>query len=100
MSDRLHIATHKGVFTVDRGSAGWEIVKVDFLGDNATLLLQGHDELVVEAPEAQVDAIAAAMVEETRELMARLPEPSAEETTLIEQHGARIEAVLGDSEAE
>jgi hypothetical protein len=44
-------------------------------------------------------AAAAAMVEETRELMARLPEPSAEETALLEQHAARIQAVLGDDES-
>ena len=41
-------------------------------------------------------ASAAAMVEETRELMARLPVPSAEETALLEEHAARIEAVLGE----
>jgi hypothetical protein len=41
-------------------------------------------------------ASAAAMVEETRELMARLPVPSAEETALLEAHAARIEAVLGE----
>jgi hypothetical protein len=45
-------------------------------------------------------AKAAAMVEETRELMARLPEPSAEETALLGQHAARIEAVLGEDELE
>ncbi len=40
MSERLHVATHKGVFTVDRGPSGWAVSKVDFLGDNATMLLQ------------------------------------------------------------
>ncbi len=45
-------------------------------------------------------AAAAAMVEETRELMARLPVPSAEETALLEQHAAKIEAVLGEDEPE
>jgi hypothetical protein len=41
-------------------------------------------------------AAAAATVEETRELMARLPEPSTEETALLGRHSARIEAVLGE----
>jgi hypothetical protein len=41
-------------------------------------------------------AEAAAMVEETRELMARLPEPSPGETMLLQQQAARIEAVLGE----
>ena len=41
MSDRLYAATHKGLFTVDRASKGWEITRVDFLGENANMLL--HD---------------------------------------------------------
>lgn len=41
MSDRLYLATHKGFFTVDRSSTGWSISKVDFLGENVTMLL--HD---------------------------------------------------------
>ncbi len=41
MSDRFHVATHKGVFTVDRANGSWKIGRVDFLGDNATMLL--HD---------------------------------------------------------
>ena len=41
MSTRLHAATRKGVFTLERGSTGWAITRVSFLGDNATILL--HD---------------------------------------------------------
>jgi hypothetical protein len=37
---------------------------------------------------------AAAMVEETRDLMARLPVPSAEEKALLEKHQERIQATL------
>ena len=44
MSDRLHVATRKGLFTIDRqaGQAGsrWAISKVDFLGDPVTMVLQ------------------------------------------------------------
>ncbi len=39
MSDRLYAATRKGFFTLDRKSSGWTISKVDFLGMNATMLL-------------------------------------------------------------
>ncbi len=41
MSDRLYAATHKGFFTVDRAASGWRISRVDFLGQNANMLL--HD---------------------------------------------------------
>jgi hypothetical protein len=41
---------------------------------------------------------AAAMVEETRELMAGLPVPSAEEKALLEQHRERIRAILDEDE--
>jgi hypothetical protein len=37
MSDRLLISTRKGLFTIERGAAGWRIAGVDFLGDNVTL---------------------------------------------------------------
>jgi photosystem II stability/assembly factor-like uncharacterized protein len=40
MSDRLHVATRKGLFTVQRGS-GWRIARTNFLGDNCTLVM--HD---------------------------------------------------------
>ena len=39
MSDTLLVSTRKGLFTVARKSAGWEITRVDFLGDNVTLTL-------------------------------------------------------------
>jgi hypothetical protein len=39
MSDRLHVATRKGLFWVERGSGTWNVEKVDFLGDNVTLTL-------------------------------------------------------------
>lgn len=41
MTDRLYAATRKGLFTVDRSNGGWHISRVDFLGQNVTLLL--HD---------------------------------------------------------
>jgi ligand-binding sensor domain-containing protein len=39
MSDRLLVSTRKGLFTVTRQAAGWEITGADFLGDNVTLAL-------------------------------------------------------------
>ncbi len=41
MSVRFHVATRKGLFTVERGSARWSIAHTSFLGDNCTLVL--HD---------------------------------------------------------
>jgi hypothetical protein len=41
---------------------------------------------------------AAAMVEETRELIAGLPVPSAEEKALLEEHRERIQATLNEDE--
>jgi hypothetical protein len=41
MSNRCHIATRKGLFTLDRGPSGWSIGKVSFTGDNCTLVM--HD---------------------------------------------------------
>ncbi len=41
MSTRFHVATRKGLFTVDRGGSGWSITGTSFLGDNCTLLM--HD---------------------------------------------------------
>jgi len=41
MSDRLYAATRKGFFTLERSSAGWAISRVDFLGQNANMLV--HD---------------------------------------------------------
>ena len=39
MSDRLLVSTRKGLFTVVRRDARWEIDSVDFLGDNVSLAL-------------------------------------------------------------
>jgi hypothetical protein len=41
MSTRCHIATRKGLFTVDKDTSGWSISRVSFLGDNCTLVM--HD---------------------------------------------------------
>ncbi len=40
MADRFHVATRKGLFTAARSASGWEIAKVDFLGENASMVLQ------------------------------------------------------------
>jgi hypothetical protein len=43
MSNRLHLATRKGLFTLERSSqsaeADWQIFKVDFLGEPVTMSL-------------------------------------------------------------
>ena len=39
MSEKLFIATRKGLFTVCRNSPHWEIAAVDFLGDNVSVAL-------------------------------------------------------------
>ena len=39
MSTRCHVATRKGLFTIDRGASGWSIGRVSFLGDNCTLVM-------------------------------------------------------------
>ena len=41
MSTRCHLATRKGLFTLDRGASGWSINRASFLGDNCTLVM--HD---------------------------------------------------------
>ncbi len=41
MSTRCHVATRKGLFTLDRGPSGWTIGKASFTGDNCTLVM--HD---------------------------------------------------------
>ncbi|MFQ5415342.1 MAG: exo-alpha-sialidase, partial [Phycisphaerae bacterium] len=42
MSDRIHVATRKGLFTVDRrtGGGGWAVTDAAFLGDNVTLVMR------------------------------------------------------------
>jgi hypothetical protein len=41
VSSRCHVATRKGLFTLDRGKSGWSIARVSFTGDNCTLVM--HD---------------------------------------------------------
>ncbi len=41
MSTRCHVATRKGLFTLDRGASAWSVSRVSFLGDNVTLVM--HD---------------------------------------------------------
>jgi hypothetical protein len=41
MSTRCHVATRKGLFTLERGPSGWSIARVSFLGDNCTIAM--HD---------------------------------------------------------
>ena len=41
MSDRCHVSTRKGLFTLERGASGWAISRTSFLGDNCTLAM--HD---------------------------------------------------------
>lgn len=41
MSNRCHIATRKGLFSLTRGDAAWRIERASFLGDNCTLAM--HD---------------------------------------------------------
>lgn len=39
MSDRIHVGTRKGLFTVVRKPSGWQIDRVDFLGSPVTMTL-------------------------------------------------------------
>ena len=41
MSDRIHVATRKGLFTIERGNGHWGISHTNFLADNCTLVM--HD---------------------------------------------------------
>ena len=41
MSQRCHVATRKGLFTLERGRSGWSIARASFCGDNCTLVM--HD---------------------------------------------------------
>jgi len=40
MSDRLYLGTRKGLFTLNKQSSGWVISHVDFLGENAPMLMR------------------------------------------------------------
>jgi hypothetical protein len=39
MADRLHVATRKGLFTVDRSPSGWRVTRSAFLGDPVSIVL-------------------------------------------------------------
>ena len=39
MADRLHVATRKGLFTVDRSPAGWRVTRSAFLGDPVSIVM-------------------------------------------------------------
>jgi hypothetical protein len=41
MSDRVYVATRKGLFTVDRTPSKWTISRATFVGDNVTVMM--HD---------------------------------------------------------
>ena len=41
MSTRCHVATRKGLFTLERSAGEWKVARVSFLGDNCTLAM--HD---------------------------------------------------------
>ncbi|MHC5024096.1 MAG: exo-alpha-sialidase, partial [Planctomycetota bacterium] len=41
MSDRLHVATRKGLFTIDRRrNGGWSVSEAQFLGDSCTMVVR------------------------------------------------------------
>lgn len=39
MADRLHVATRKGLFTVDRSPSGWGVTRSAFLGDPVSIVM-------------------------------------------------------------
>ena len=41
MSNRFHVATRKGIFSIERKASGWAIQNVSFLGDNCSMVM--HD---------------------------------------------------------
>ena len=41
MNDRFHVATRKGLFTLDRQEGGWKITQTAFMGNPVTMVL--HD---------------------------------------------------------
>lgn len=42
MASTLHLGTRKGLFTLKRNRAGWNIERIDFLGEPVTMLLEDH----------------------------------------------------------
>src|SRR5713101_7025239 len=49
MTDRLYVATRKGLFALACGSDGWEVIDVQFLGDPASAVLADADGAVYAA---------------------------------------------------
>lgn len=39
MSERIHVATRKGLFTLERNSGAWAISRADFLADHVSMML-------------------------------------------------------------
>ena len=39
MSDRLYVATRKGLFTIERNGSAWDVTGTSFVGDPVTILL-------------------------------------------------------------
>lgn len=85
----------------DEGLPGLDRARAEFPEREAEL--EGMREQVGEEAyregRAALEA-AAAMVEETRDLLARLPVPTAEEARLLEEHRERIQATLGEDGSE
>jgi len=42
VSDRVLVATRKGLFTLERGRGAWTIARTSFLGDNVSLVFPDH----------------------------------------------------------
>ncbi len=49
MSDRMHVATRKGLFTIERAQRGWRIARVSFLSDAAYIVAHDPSAAVVYA---------------------------------------------------
>ena len=49
MAERLHVATHKGLFELARGHGIWEVANVQFLGDPVSAVLADADGVVYAA---------------------------------------------------
>lgn len=43
MADRLHVATRKGLFTLDRSASGWQVTRTAFLGDPVSIVHDAGD---------------------------------------------------------
>ncbi len=44
MSDRILVATRKGLFTVERKRSAWEVTRTSFLGDHVSMALPGGED--------------------------------------------------------